>query len=681
MANRYDTTGFFWDDYVAPRIKLEKIKREPPDPVWLSDNYLPDLAAARAYKFDLMTTEDIMVAHARGDRLVWDCEFYPNYTLVGFKHLTSGKIIKFEFEENDTLPESDKSKLRWIMSNFIIIGFNDTAFDIPMAMAVLAGFNSAALAQCADDLINGGEYNSGMRATDFYRQYKLKPFYVNNIDLIQLTPLGPGLKVCAGRLHSPRMADLPYPAGKYLSPEQKTILRWYWTNDLANTELLYKKHGEAIALREILTSEYGVDVRSKSDPQIAEAVIRAEIRRITKQRIQKAEIQPGRWFRYKAPSYVQFQTPLMRDVLSIVTSQPFVIDEWGSPMMPDAIAKLKITLGNSTYQMGIGGLHSTEKRMIHFADDNYELTDNDVTSYYPELILQQGMFPPHIGPVFLQVFQKIVTRRIAAKRAGDKGTAETLKIVVNGTFGKTGERGGHSVVYYPEMMIQVTLSGQLSLLMLIEILELNGIEVVSANTDGVMIKCPRSKLDLKKQIIEWWQATTGLELETSPYKAIFSRDVNNYIAIYETPQKGQVAKRIGAYRETLDVYPLKWNPTCDVCSNAVTEFLANQTPIEQTIRAETDVRKFIEVRRVTTGAAKDGEFLGKVIRWYYAKNVDTEILNVKSGYVVPRSLGAKPCMILPTSLPEDIDYEYYIQRAENMLVDLGVNEKAPKASK
>lgn len=286
------------------------------------------------------------------------------------------------------------------------------------------------------------------------------------------------------------------------------------------------------------------------------------------------------------------------------------------------------------------------------------------------------MFPPHVGPAFLQVFKRIYHRRIEAKRSGDKATAETLKIVLNGTFGKTGERGGHSVVYYPEMMIQVTLSGQLALLMLIEALELEGISVVSANTDGIMIKCPRHLTERKKQLIAWWEETTGLGLESSPYKAVYSRDVNNYIALYETPQKGSPAKRIGAYRRIIGAYPLKWNPTCDVCADAVVDYLATGKSIEKSVRECTDVRAFLEVRRVSGGACKDGEFLGKIIRWYYAKGETTEIINAKNGHTVPRSLGGKPCMTLPKEIPEDLDYDYYVERAYKILDDLSVERAA-----
>lgn len=682
--SRWDVTGLFWDDYIAPRVRKEKIKREAPAPIWLDPAYLPDLERAQNYKFELMTDAELIEARDNKDRLIWDTEFYPNYALVGFRNMRTDKLLMFESTGHNT-PIADLQKLKWVTSNFTLVGFNDNNFDIPMLASVLAGHTTEQLYKAVVALIVGDLDNPyGMKPFVFYRNFKLRKPVVDNIDLIELTPLGPSLKICAGRIHSERMADLPYLPGTYLTADQITVLRYYWTNDLNNTLELYNTHKTAIELRELLTAEYKVDVRSKSDPQIAEAVIRAEIERLTgNKRIEKATIIPGRRFKFKPPPYIRFQTTNMKWVLDFIKGVDFEVENNGSVALPDALAAMDVPIGNSIYRMGAGGLHSSEKRTVHYADELFELTDNDVTSYYPSLIIQQGMYPPNVGPVFLTVFKRIYDRRINAKRTGDKNTAETLKIVLNGTFGKTGERGGHSVVYYPEMMIQTTLSGQLALLMLIEWLEMNGIHVVSANTDGILVKCPRPLIDLKNEIMRYWEQQTGLGLESAQYKAVFSRDVNNYVALYaDEPAKIKdnfsYGKAIGVYRKVTDAYPPKWNPTCDICASAAIGFLAKQTPVEKTIREATDMRLFLEVRRVNGGAYKDGEYLGKAIRWYYSTQDKEPIINAKNGHTVPRSEGARAYMTRTEGLPDDLDYDYYIERALGMVAELTGEEKKKK---
>lgn len=682
--SRWDITGLFWDDYVAPRVKKEKIKREPPEPTWLDPSYLPFFEAATSYKYELMTDAELIEAKEKGDRLLWDIECYPNYVLIGFRNMRTDKLLMFESFGHNT-QVADLPKLAWVLNNFELVGFNTANFDTQLAAAILAGFNTEQCYKATDALINGDSENPyGMKPFVYYRKFKLKKLVLNDIDLIELTPLNPSLKICAGRIHAERMADLPFKPGTYLTNDQITVLRYYWTNDLNNTKALFETHKTAIDLRILLSEEYGVDVRSKSDPQIAEAVIRAEISKITNgKRIERAVIIPGRTFKFTPPEYIQYQSENMKWVLSTVKQVDFEVGADGSVALPAVLAGLDVPIGNSVYRMGIGGLHSSEKKMVHYAGDLYELSDNDVTSYYPSLIIQQGMYPPNVGPAFLRVFKRIYDRRLHAKKTGDKKTAETLKIVLNGTFGKTGERGGWSVVYYPEMMIQTTLSGQLALLMLIEWLELNGISVVSANTDGIVVKCPIHLLDLKAEIMAYWEQKTGLGLESVKYKAIFSRDVNNYVALYADDPKKVVdnfsyAKSIGAYRKITGAYPPKWNPTCDICADAAIGFLAKKIPIEKTIRASSDLRAFIEVRRVNGGAYKDGEYLGKAIRWYYSTADKEPIINAKNGHTVPRSEGAKAYLTMPpdSPLPDDLDFDYYIDRAYKMVAELTGEEKA-----
>ena len=48
-------------------------------------------------------------------------------------------------------------------------------------------------------------------------------------------------------------------------------------------------------------------------------------------------------------------------MLDTIRNADFVIGESGSPMMPPTMKDLKVTVGTSTYQIGLGGLHSCEE--------------------------------------------------------------------------------------------------------------------------------------------------------------------------------------------------------------------------------------------------------------------------------------------------------------------------------
>ena len=71
--------------------------------------------------------------------------------------------------------------------------------------------------------------------------------------------------------------------------------------------------------------------------------------------------------------------------------------------------------------------------------------------------------------------------------------------------------------------------------------------------------------------------------------------------------------------------------------------------------------------------------MGKVVRWYYAKNEVGTINYVLSGNTVPRSEGAKPLMDLPVCLPEDLDYKWYINEANEILKEIAFYADTQKA--
>ena len=319
---------------------------------------------------------------------------------------------------------------------------------------------------------------------------------------------------------------LPFHPDTVLTDNQITIVRWYCVNDTINTQLLRECLTEQLDLRYELSNEFTIDLRSKSDAQIAEAVINRELKRLTGRFPSKPFVEIGTEYRYQIPYYLNFQSDLLKYALNVVANAKFVVDHTGSVAMPQEIKELPIDMNGSVYRMGIGGLHSSETTAAHVADDEYLLFDADVTSYYPRIILNLGLAPQHLGEQFLDVYRTIVDRRIEAKRAGNKSVADSLKIVVNGTFGKLGNM--FSIIYSPDLLFQVTLTGQLTLLLLIERLELAGVRVVSANTDGIVIKCHRSLKATMERIIR--MDSVPFERRIG-FQALYSMGVNNYIAI------------------------------------------------------------------------------------------------------------------------------------------------------
>lgn len=676
---RKDALGLFWRDEPVFRIKKEPKKVVPPEPIWLNDDYLPGLDEAEVLAGieELSDNELIHLAGPYSGRqeLIFDIEIYRNYFLAGFKHRGSGKVTFIESTPDGWV---DLNKLEWLLKNFTIVGFNSLGFDLPITAMALAKRSIGDMKNATNRIINEKE-----PWRDVLRSYKVEVPDIDHIDLVEVAPLFASLKVYGGRMHTRQMQDLPFHPEKTLSVDQKIITRYYClAKDLPSTLLLRETLDDQIKLRIEMGKAYNQDLRSRSDAQIAEHVISSEVAKLNGRRAHRPKIPPGTVYRYETPRFLKFQTQLMQYVLAKVERAKFIVADHGSIDMPPELGEHKIEINGSAYTMGIGGLHSNEKRAAHVQDHQYEIHDYDVTSYYPKIIENLHLYPKHLGPAFLQVYSRIVRQRVDAKARGDKVAANSLKIVVNGSYGKLGSK--YSNLYAPDLLIQVTLTGQLSLLLLIERLELSGIRVISANTDGIVIKPERSQVGVMRGIIAQWERDTGFEMENTRYLALYSKDVNNYIAVKKKLDKeSKTWLDIPDGVKTKGLYANPWNqsddksfwlhknPTSIICIEAVEALLTKGTPIVTTVRACRDITKFVSVRTVKGGAYKDGVFLGKAIRWYYANDIEGTIVYALSGKKVPRSDGAKPLMDLPDHFPDDVNFDWYEKEANKILKDIG----------
>ena len=666
----------------------------------------------------------------------YDTECYPNFWLLKFRMRDTGVIISFSLRECQVFTPEQCASIRRMFDLFCTISFNGNYYDVPMIAGALNGFTPHMLKQLNDAIIVEKKKPWELGLPEW------KP--ADHIDVMEVAPGHGSQKQYAGRIHSKTMQDLPYEPDEVLTEEQITHVDAYCGNDLDVLLGIFNELKPQIDQRIRLGQRYGIDLRSKSDAQIAETILRNRCERALGRKIYKPEVHIGVQFPYKPPSFLTFAMPQLIAAFDLVKASMFRINMKGQIEMPEQLEGLTINIGGSTYKMGIGGLHSSESSITHRSDEHYVLRDNDVASYYPTLMLNSGEYPPALGVAFIQEFEGIKTERLHAKALAKKlpkGTPEQItasqddaggKIQINGTFGKTGSP--YSILFAPTMLIQTTVTGQLSLLMLIEWMELSGIPVVSANTDGIVTRVPRHLVDHATAIIHEWERRTGLEMETVEYLALHSRDVNSYFAI---KPDGDV-KRKGAYA------PTGWqkNPEAEICSDAVADFLAKGTPIVDSIVACRDIRKFVCVRRVNGGAIKlwgEGpgrktlvrdmverlerfgwkkrgrmwfkpftselinsvgggtgapvpgyeteytaseayamcfdvqrkEYLGKVVRWYYSTQAPGHIEYATNGNLVSNSEGAKPCMTLPDELPTDIDYAWYVKSAQDILTEIG----------
>lgn len=616
------------------------------------------------------------------------------------------------------------------------VGFNSENFDRPLLAMAVMGHDETNIKVVAQNIID-----HKMMSWQTYREYDIDFIEYDHIDIKEV-PKGVmlSLKVYEGRMHSPNLQDMPFHHDEEIdTPKKRKIVEDYCWNDISETKRLFLTMKEEVELREQLGEQYGVDIRSKSDAQCAEAILK-KVCSIGK----GDKVVPGS-VRYSCPKFIKTNSKLINEIIAMCEDHKFIINfANGSPEFPEFLTE-PIAINGGVYQMGIGGLHSKHDKKIHLKADpdaGLLLSDFDVASYYPNIMIKAGLIPNlggNKGALFLDAYQDIYEQRIAAKRKGDKSRAETLKIVLNGTFGKLGSI--YCSFYAPALMLAVTITGQLNLLCLIyELTNIKGVTVESANTDGIMVAYPLDKRDRVLKRIQLNSKRTQFEYEETPYEQVALKDVNSYFAvpapslaavidktgINSTVNKKLDVKRKGAYSKA--GVKENTNPTMEVCSDAVEQYLLGNHEIENWIRAEKDIRKFVEIRGVKKpggvqhkyevevddwvlikdfGTAKNewyrqawldkgwepgvqrasikrksrpdpaieghgGKPFGRVARWYMTNNVLPSITYVESGNQVAGTAGSKLCMTLPDKLPKDLNIQWYIDEAYRILDDCGV---------
>ncbi len=585
-----------------------------------------------------------------------DVECYIDYFLICFK--SDNKVRSYELHNDSTL---NIPEIKLIMSSYLTIGFNSFNYDLPMVSYALQGASNLCLNKLSHDLVS-----SGKKSWEVCNEYNIKVQKTwNHIDLIEPAPaVMVSLKMYGARMHTKKLQDLPFEPQASIKKHERNILKQYCINDIDITIELYNKIKNIIDLRENMNQTQvnnisnPIDFRSKSDAQIAEAIFRKSLNITSK--VQN-KIDTSYNYSYRAPSYINFINNDLVQLKNRLENATFNVDSRGALIPSNEVLK-KITIGSSTYTIGIGGLHSNEKNRATIKKDNEFLIDIDVVSYYPSIIINNGYYPSQIGKKFLNYYSHFYKERLKAKEENDKTKSDVYKIILNGSFGKFGSI--YSCLYSPSLLLHTTITGQLTLLMLIEIIESCNCSVISANTDGLTIKGDISCRDQLNIELNKWQHITNLKLEKVEYKAIYHEGVNTYIAIKDDGS----LKTKGYYANN----GIAKHPIIEVCVKAVISYLKYNKPIEDSIYDKSNtITDFICMRKVTGGGIFKNEYLGKTVRWYYSTNGDA-IRYKKNNNLVANSEGCRPIMDIPDIIMDDIDYNKYTQISKAMLLKLGV---------
>jgi hypothetical protein len=381
--------------------------------------------------------------------------------------------------------------------------------------------------------------------------------------------------------------------------------------------------------------------------------------------------------------YVEFQTPQLQKFLSTIKKERLT--------MKDDFKHELLYCGN-TYSFMKGGLHTENSPKIFEADDEHEIIDWDVSSYYPAIIINNMRYPKHLGPQFLAGYKSMFEKRLELKPQAKKdkriaGIVEALKLSVNSVYGKSSDI--QNWIYDRQLTMFTTITGELSLMMLIEAYETQGIRVISANTDGVTIRIEKSLIPKMHEINAWWSELTRYELERADYQKIIFSTVNDYLAIKTDGE----AKKKGDFVTDFELHK---NKSARIVPMALEQYFLHNVPVDVTIRSATNVYDFCIRQKASSDFHYEGydratghkTVYNKLIR-YYVSNTGEKLLKVKNedsdsgaADVSQVEAGEWVCTVCNHLTPDhpltNINFSYYIDRAERIISKIQTEGKGRK---
>lgn len=388
---------------------------------------------------------------------------------------------------------------------------------------------------------------------------------------------------------------------RYVLPKYIEPMLYYNKNDVFLVCEMARQKPDEIKLRYAITSAFKVNVLCSARANIADKLTTAFYSKMSG--LAPKQFEKGRTERTRLSfskiifPHIKFKTKQLQDLLTDMKSV-YVYHT----RKEDFCREVKFY--GTTYTLACGGIHTQDVPVILESDDKYIYKHFDYNSYYPSIIVSYNIAPKHLNnKIFVDMVRYFRDTRVKCKHTKDeegyvisgvpnKIAAEALKIVINSIYGKFGSE--LFFLYDRFAQLQVTINGQLMTMTLVEELELNGIHVISANTDGIVIKLPRDKIEVFNDITKRWNETNRMGADSEDYKAYYARDVNNYFAVW--PNEDVDAK--GALDPKQYLKDLKKGYDMPVVALAVFNYLYKHIPVMETLQNHTDILDFCKTQNV-----------------------------------------------------------------------------------
>lgn len=479
---------------------------------------------------------------------VYDLETLSNCFIACFSHYKENQEYTFVVHESKNELGELIAFLEEVKKNKgYFVSFNGLGFDSQIIEYILR--NKRLLLEhdgwgVAQLLYNKAQDVIHRSNTKQWQEWAAWQLSIKNIDVFALNNYNNPAKMSSLKwiqcgMDWDNVLEMPIHHTAEIKEQDIPMIIEYCLNDVRSTKKLMELNRDQINLRGALTVEYNLDLYSASEPRLSKelflhflshkmGVEKKELKKMgtTRERIQVSDI---------LLPYIKFDRQEFKMVFN--NFKTLTID----PQKIKGAFKYSVNYKGMKIDLGVGGIHGFGKEGVYEAKDGRCIMTVDVTSYYPNIVIKNGLSPAHLPKEdFCEVYEWMFQERQKYPKKHPKNYV--LKIALNSVFGLSMEP--NSFIYDPQMGVSITIGGQLSLCMLLEMLceNIPDAEPIMMNTDGFELIIPEIHKEKYFHICKEWEKITQLNLEHDEYSKLFAFDCNNYIAQYtngKTKTKGR----------------------------------------------------------------------------------------------------------------------------------------------
>ena len=605
------------------------------------------------------------------DIVVFDWEVFPHWNCMVYNIYNGTDNIEFGVITSDD--ENYVTELRRISKLGYLVGFNIKGYDMQIFNFACMGYTPEELYTHNEKIINSTD--GKWKDLSFWRKYEFSDLFddLKTMGSLKQFESNTGLLI--------KESNIPFGKENLSEEDKKEIIE-------------YCKH-DVFATNKLVGARWGY-LNAKANCSRLSDLDEAECIKNTAAKVCAKMLHAKKKDNLNDP-YYEIPEKLKRLFKSKI--HPTIIAQFeGTELSNDFSYEVRYLKNNFVY--GAGGIHSTyEDSLYSISDGDYILVNADFENLYPSLLVVYNYYASGIPEEGKERFQFLLSecRRLKKhlkemRKQGLSGTDEykeafgvrdSIKLILNASTGAM--RQEYSPLYDPQNIIALCMTGQLLTTCMAKIVFDLGALVIQTNTDGILFRIKRNKLQDCYRALQEFSEYIEIPLDIDEEYAVFQKNVNNYILLSEPNAKpklkGRWAKKSGS---DVPLTPLN----APVINDSIIDYYCKNIPIEDTVRKR---MKHLDFMMTTMKgptydgvlyASENGEIdTTNINRVYATINKSRGTLykyKIQDGKIIKHDkIASIPdnCTLYNDAVTDktnliDIDYDWYIRAAKKNAVEM-----------